>query len=231
MISNLDDGGCRVLHNIHNCSCMDPCMSCMNCNDMVFTVLYFGSKFSLHLQILQAFLRHPLHPHRLCTWLHRQSSSRDSWYGNWKTETWKRSMLSNRILRLFKQRKTRVIFLRVQECGDNSRLLHFLGLLHPHHLQEAGRWNTNVNIHEESSTTKLVQLKPTWSKYDDMMCILYIPITIYIYYILYDVSIILTIKRRCRFGGDGHVHCRGFDPAARGIALGPNLNEKKTSER
>ena len=75
----------------------------------------------------------------------------------------------NRILRLSKE-KTELFFCKsVQECGDNSRLLHFLGLLHPHHLQKAGRWSTDVNIHEESSTTKLFQLKPTWSIYDDMM--------------------------------------------------------------
>ena len=148
-------------------------------------------------------------------------------------------MLSNRMQSdsdgFSSKEKTELFFGKsVQECGDNSRLLHFLGLLHPHHLQKARRWNTDVNIHEESSTTKLFQLKPTWSIYDDMIMIwcVYIYILQYIlHYISHDVSIILTIKHRCRFGGDGHVHCRGFDPVARGIALGPSLNEKYTSER
>lgn len=79
----------------------------------------------------------------------------------------------------------------------------------------------------------------SWSRREVYMMIwLWYDVCIYIYilqyilhYISHDVSIILTIKHRCRFGGDGHVHCRGFDPVARGIALGPSLNEKYTSER
>ena len=103
-------------------------------------------------------------------------------------------MLSNRMQSdsdgFSSKEKTELFFGKsVQECGDNSRLLHFLGLLHPHHLQKARRWNTDVNIHEESSTTKLFQLKPTWSIYDDMIMIWCVYIYIYynIYYITYHM--------------------------------------------